>query len=65
MERLPKEVTKGKAATYKLVKLKKSVSYFDSTIRATQKFNHAITTVAYNHMTLSTHVSMLTSVSAL
>ena len=43
MERLPKEVTKGKAATYKLVKLKKSVSYFDSTIRATQKFTHAIT----------------------
>jgi hypothetical protein len=42
MMRLPEEITKGKAVTYKLVKLKKSVSYYDSKIRETQKFTHAI-----------------------
>ena len=42
MVRLPEEITKGKAVTYKLVKLKKVISYYDSKIRATQKFSHAI-----------------------
>ena len=43
MERLPEEITKGKAVTYKLVKLKNPISYYDMASRSTAKYTHAVT----------------------
>ena len=43
MARLPEEITKGKAPTYKVVKLKNPPSYYNTKRRATTKYSHAIT----------------------
>ena len=43
MSRLPEEITKGKAASYKVVKLKNPVSYYDMDSRSTAKYTHAVT----------------------